>query len=84
MFNAKCSQPPCMNIEVSTVVQAGMTTSSERSSHLAEDARGDHPELEDSDLPLLFPEGDLPKKSKDADADYRPGDDRRADARIIV
>ena len=83
MLSPKCSQPPCMNIEVSSVDQAGTAAISARSSPRRRGAR-DHPELEDGDLPLLFPEGGLPEKNKNAGADDAPGDDRRADTRIIV
>ena len=57
MFSPKCSQPPCMNIDVSTVDQAGAGGKLGAELRLTEEAGRDHSELENSDLPLALLQG---------------------------
>ena len=64
MFNAKCSQPPCMNIEVSTVVQAGMTTSSERSSTSPKMRAGTIPNWKTAICPCSSPRETCQRKAR--------------------
>ena len=64
MFSAKCSQPPCMNIEVSTVDHAGMVASSERSSASPKKRAGIMPNWKTAICPCSSPREACQRKTR--------------------